>query len=267
LSGLRILVVDDCDINRDVAQRILTAEGASVTLANNGRQAVDSLLARAGQVDLVLMDVQMPVMDGYQATRLIRASAELATLPVIALTAGAFRSQEEAARSAGVSGFIAKPFDVPACVAMILQLTARRAADRIEADRIETGARDARARAGCAADLPGIALDAGLANWKDEAIYRRYLRKFARDYAGSVHDIARADIAPACALAHKLQGAAASLALVQVALLARQAQQVLRSQADPVAALAALQGALDTALASIAHYAPDDAGNDEMAIE
>lgn len=275
LSGLRILVVDDCDINRDVAQRILTEEGASVTLANDGQQAVDRLLAQIGQIDLVLMDVQMPVMDGYQATRLIRATPALATLPVIALTAGAFRNQEDAAKSAGMSGFVAKPFDVPACSAMILKLTARRAADGIAAEKIEknkigkstieTSARDARPHAECAPELPGIALDAGLASWKDETIYRRYLRKFACDYAGSVHDIARADLAPACALAHKLQGAAASLALVQVALLARQVQQVLRSQSDPVAALAALQGALDTALASIAQYAAQDAGNDEAA--
>jgi CheY-like chemotaxis protein len=261
LSGLRILVVDDCDINRDVAQRILSAEGASVTLANDGRQAVDTLLAQPSQVDLVLMDVQMPEMDGYQATRLIRASPELAALPIIALTAGAFKNQEDAARSAGMSGFVSKPFDVDGAIALILRLTGARATT------IETGNQAVSESADCAATLPGIALDAGLANWKDATIYKRYLRKFARDYAHSVHEISaklgRAEPLPACALAHKLQGAAASLALVQVPLLARELQQVLRSHGDQVAALAALQGALDIALASIAQYAPDDAGNNE----
>jgi two-component system sensor histidine kinase/response regulator len=158
-----------------------------------------------------------------------------------------------------MSGFVSKPFDVDGAIALILRLTGARATT------IETDNQAVSESADGAATLPGIALDAGLANWKDATIYKRYLRKFARDYAHSVDEISarlgRAEPLPACALAHKLQGAAASLALVQVPLLARDLQQVLHSHGDSVAALAALQGALDIALASIAQYAPDDAGS------
>jgi PAS domain S-box-containing protein len=251
LLGVRIMVVDDSDINRDVAQRILAGEGASVTLASDGRQAIDSLLAKPNQIDLILMDVQMPVMDGYAATRLIRANHELSAVPVVALTAGAFSAQEDAARDAGMNGFIAKPFNVNNTVAMILRLTGRPKSGELADDAAINNAASS-----AITKLPGIALDAGLANWKSERIYRQYLRKFTNTYAGSVHSIAQAEPLQARAIVHKLAGAAASLQLVQVALQARQTEQVLRSGEDPIAALAALQEALDTALASIASYAP-----------
>jgi PAS domain S-box-containing protein len=101
LAGLRILVVDDSDINREVAERILAGEGAQVVLANDGQQAVDWLRAHTNQVDIVLMDVQMPVMNGYEATRLRRLTPALAKLPIIALTAGAFTAQQQLAYAAG----------------------------------------------------------------------------------------------------------------------------------------------------------------------
>ncbi|NBC47623.1 MAG: response regulator [Gammaproteobacteria bacterium] len=110
LPGARLLVVDDSEINREVAQRILANEGAAVTLAGDGREAVDWLLLHPGAVDLVLMDVQMPVMDGYDATRSIRCSAALAALPVVALTAGAMPAQAERAQAAGMDAFVSKPF-------------------------------------------------------------------------------------------------------------------------------------------------------------
>ena len=269
LRRLRILVVDDSDINREIAQRILAGEGASVTLARDGREAIDRLLAYPGQIDLILMDVQMPVMDGDAATRLIRASPLLAAVPVIALTAGAFGEQEVAARQAGMNGFIAKPFDVNATVAMILRLTGR--PESGESAAIDDGAIDsvaAQAATAARAPLPGIAVDAGLATWKDEKIYRQYLRKFANDYAGSARAImgqlTQAEPQPARAIAHKLAGAAASLALIQVAQQARETEQALRNSAGADvagaaaagAALARLQAALDTALESIARYAP-----------
>ncbi len=265
LRGVRILVVDDSDINRDIAQLILAGEGASVTLAGDGKEAVDALLADPGRIDLILMDVQMPVMDGYAATRLIRAHPLLAAVPVIALTAGAFDAQADAAREAGMNGFIAKPFDVNDTVAMILRLTGR--LDSGKCDAIDDAAIDSadaqidQAATATSAQLPGIAVEAGLATWKNEKIYRQYLRKFANDYAGSARNIkdklARAEQEQALAIAHKLAGAAASLALTQVALQARATEEALRSTGTADAtALTALQAALDTALASIALYAP-----------
>jgi CheY-like chemotaxis protein len=94
LPGVRVLVVDDCSINRDVARRILEREGAIVTVCVNGREAVDAA-APGPAVDLVLMDMQMPELDGDAATRCIRGELQLTQLPVLALTAGALKAEQQ----------------------------------------------------------------------------------------------------------------------------------------------------------------------------
>ncbi len=118
LAGARILLVDDSELNLEVAAHILQTEGASVTTLENGKLAVDVLAAQPDAFDIVLMDVQMPVMDGYSATREIRRMG-LATLPVVALTAGALSSQRQLALDAGMNGFITKPFVVENLVTMV----------------------------------------------------------------------------------------------------------------------------------------------------
>ena len=124
LAGVRVLVVDDNEINLRVAQRILELEGACVQLAHDGAQAVDCLFAEGHGIDLVLMDVQMPVLDGRDATRRIRQVPALASLPVIAITAGALLSERHEAQAAGMNDFISKPFDpenLIACIARNLR--------------------------------------------------------------------------------------------------------------------------------------------------
>ena len=116
LHGVRVLVVDDSDINREVAQKILSREGAIVELARDGHEALAKLSEPAAIFDAVLMDVQMPLMDGHEATRRIRHELGLATLPVIALTAGALVSERARAYEAGMSDFVSKPFDPKALV-------------------------------------------------------------------------------------------------------------------------------------------------------
>jgi PAS domain S-box-containing protein len=121
LIGVRILVVDDSDINLDVTKSILELEGASVTLANNGEQAFEMLRGAPGSADLVLMDIQMPVLDGYDATRRIRGELGLVDLPIIALTAGALSSERQRAADAGMNDYLIKPFDPPTLVRRILR--------------------------------------------------------------------------------------------------------------------------------------------------
>ncbi|MFB1486374.1 MULTISPECIES: response regulator [unclassified Thiocapsa] len=106
-SGASVLVVEDNLLNQEVAKRILEKTGAQVTLASHGAEAVD--LVHARRFDLVLMDLQMPVMDGFEATRRIRAS--FPDLPVIALSAAVMEADRERARVAGVQGHLAKPID------------------------------------------------------------------------------------------------------------------------------------------------------------
>ncbi|HEX7985965.1 MAG TPA: response regulator [Duganella sp.] len=116
LSGVRLLLVEDNAINQNVAKGILEQAGAAVAVAENGEVAVR--LLRGERYDLVLMDVQMPVMDGFTATRLIREELRL-QLPVIAMTAGVMESEREQCIAAGMDDFIAKPIDVDQMFATI----------------------------------------------------------------------------------------------------------------------------------------------------
>jgi signal transduction histidine kinase/DNA-binding response OmpR family regulator len=257
LDNVRILIVDDTEINREVALRIFTGEGAQVSLANDGREAVDWLLAHPGEADIVLMDVQMPVMDGLAATRLIRETPALAQLPVIALTAGAFKVQEDAAKAAGMNGFLSKPFDVDVAINLILKNT-RRAASAV-APSITATYSPAPSRQRIAHYLPGLAVEHGLKTWKDETAYRRYLRKFAQDFEHSVGEMRQAEPAVAAARAHALKGAAGNLALFELAALTGKLDAALRSGEDADRLFTGLQTAMDIALDSIRRYAPDPA--------
>ena len=120
LKGLRVLAVDDNRLNRLVVERVLQLEGAWVTLAVDGQQALQLLRTAPQPFDVVLMDVQMPVMDGLTATREIRQDPGLAGLPVVALTAGVLPEEREAALNAGMNDFLAKPLD-PKRLASVLQ--------------------------------------------------------------------------------------------------------------------------------------------------
>ncbi|MEH6874884.1 MAG: ATP-binding protein, partial [Candidatus Competibacter sp.] len=121
LSGARVLVVDDSAINRDVVERALKLEGATITLAGDGQQAIQHLRARPDAFDAVLMDVRMPVLDGLAATRIIRSELGLTELPVLALTAGVLAEQQAAARAAGVNDVLAKPLDLEQLTATLLR--------------------------------------------------------------------------------------------------------------------------------------------------
>ncbi|TFW13470.1 PAS domain-containing sensor histidine kinase [Duganella callida] len=111
LHGARLLLVEDHPLNQVVARGMLEHAGASVDLAENGELAVDRLRDHPANYDIVLMDVQMPVMDGYEATRRIRHVLGL-KLPILAMTAGVMQSEQDQCIAAGMDDFIAKPVDV-----------------------------------------------------------------------------------------------------------------------------------------------------------
>jgi CheY-like chemotaxis protein/anti-sigma regulatory factor (Ser/Thr protein kinase) len=121
LTGLRVLLVEDNPTNRLVGAKILEALGAGVTLAEDGLEGVEA--AVAGGYDLILMDVQMPVMDGVEATRRIRAlSAAVASTPIIGLTANAMAHQRRAYLAAGMDGVASKPIAPAALAAEIVRV-------------------------------------------------------------------------------------------------------------------------------------------------
>jgi len=115
LAGKRALLVEDNDLNREIARELLSEEGMIIEEAEDGKIAVDRLLEKgAGYYDLVLMDIQMPVMDGYEATRTIRrfADKDLASIPIVAMTANAFEEDQKRVIEMEMDAYIAKPVDV-----------------------------------------------------------------------------------------------------------------------------------------------------------
>ena len=204
LQDMRILVVEDNLINQQVAEELLTMEGALVSLAANGQLGVDAVAAARPQFDVVLMDLQMPVLDGMAATRLIRGHLGLADLPIVAMTANAMASDREECLAAGMTEHVGKPFDLSQLVNLLLQLTGREVGPRSVADVPLQG-------------LPGGRIDAATAIARmsgSTSLYLRSAQQFARDLPALAADwgqIVDTDVPLAAMKMHTLKGTAAVL--------------------------------------------------------
>lgn len=253
LPGVHILLVDDSDINLEVATRLLQREGAEVMTAIDGERALACLADPARRIDLVLMDVQMPVMDGYEATRRLRLLPGREETPVLALTAGVFKDQREAALASGMNDFIAKPLDVEQLIATLL----RYLPDVV----LPLTVNDER--------LPhepvaGIDIDTGLRNWGEASVYLKYLRRFRDDYmtVGTVLPgyIAQHETDAAASLTHKLKGVAGSLSLTDVARISAELNEAIEQGGDTSQLIAPFLEALERAQHSIDTYAGREPG-------
>ncbi|MDP3832425.1 MAG: response regulator [Hydrogenophaga sp.] len=259
LRGLNILLVEDNETNQQVACELLTDEGASVSVAANGQIAVDTLAADGGTFDIVLMDLQMPVMDGFAATRCIRQDLRLTQLPVIAMTANAMASDREACLQAGMNDHVGKPFDLAQLIAVIQQ-HARGTATALAGDTVSPSPRADSA-------LPPAALRAA----RDEGVdlvpavqrlggshkaYTRFLERFIDDHAHQLAlleaALAEHDLKSGARVAHTLKGLAATLgipALVERCFKAEKALAAARDGSD--GARAPVQALLDFPLAGL----------------
>ncbi|MDE6053441.1 MAG: response regulator, partial [Lachnospiraceae bacterium] len=113
--GKKILLVEDNEINQEIAREILQDAGLTIDIVSDGTEAVDTIKkVEAGTYDLILMDIQMPIMDGYEATRRIRAleDSARASVPIVAMTANAFEEDRQKAMDAGMNAHVAKPIDI-----------------------------------------------------------------------------------------------------------------------------------------------------------
>ena len=223
LAGLRFLVVDDSDTHRELLCQALTLEGAHVATAVNGQQAVQRLGAAPTGYDAVLMDLQMPVMDGLTATRQIRGALGLRSLPVIALTAGVLPEQRQAALAAGVDAVLTKPLDLDQIAALLRQWLPDRDAqpESTIATATASGAgTEPAADPGPAGDdfppIPGInPIKAASLFRGNPALFRQLLAGLGPKYGGVVAatraDLAQGERAGAARRLHQLRGYAANL--------------------------------------------------------
>ncbi len=258
LQGLRILAADDVDINRDILSALLRRRGATITCAENGEDAVKCLThAGAGHFDLVLMDVQMPVMDGLEATRHLLALDP--SLPVLALTAHAL--PEECARclAAGMVGHLAKPFDAQEVVSQILQHSRRPVAtDTPPTPHAEAVLAQPPAPAGDTAP-PTLELDQALSRCGgQEALLRKLLHRFVDQQADFVARHRGAQAADAQAprelarAVHQFKGTAANLGMPALSACAAALETALR--ATPSSTPEVLGQAWSALEASLQHH-------------
>jgi len=207
----------------------------------------------------VLMDIQMPNMDGYAAVRQIRLNPQWAQLPVLALTAGAFDNLKQAALEAGMNDFIPKPFNVAALIATIQHwcactpLTKNSPATGAEVSASVSTA-PLLAAEPAPQQWPGIDLEAALRIWGQIDLYQNYLSRFLKKYTSAGLEIAnlaqRGDFDSIAALTHKIKGAASGLGLVNVAERCVDLETLLRSRELLGAPALALQAALQEVSAS-----------------
>ena len=282
IAGARLLLVEDNEVNQLVATELLRAQSFVVEVAENGQVALDLVQTRATQgrpFDLVLMDMQMPVMDGVTATAHIRQSLDARALPIVAMTANAMATDRQRCLQAGMNDFVTKPIDPQALWQALLQWVGRRPGLGVAALQLSENSQGASSSS--TDELPGTAqalcevaaLDAaaGLRRMGGSTpLYIKLLNKFVQSQADMEQRVAQAlqagDAASAERMAHTLKGVAANLGANALAHSAGLLEECLRNGMSTGSVQAALQhtgqvlrqllSALQPALARVAGDAP-----------
>jgi len=266
-AGARLLLAEDNLVNQEVAGALLRVAGLQVDVAGTGRQAVD--MARDGAYALVLMDVQMPEMDGLDATRALRAIPACRQLPILAMTANAFGDDREACLAAGMNDHLPKPVDPAALYAALLRWlpVGRRAPAPADAAPAAAGADDPLAWL-TGVDALNAPLGLQLCGQQPE-LYRLLLGRFVQLYHDGLPRVDGADLADAAGLRkglHSLRGAAASIGATSLQRLAGDLEQrcntgdlVLASGEDLRRAAAPLRQALQALIEQLRPRLGDEA--------
>ena len=227
MRGSKILLVEDNEVNQQFAKEILRLGGFEVGIAANGKEALAKLEKEV--YNAVLMDVQMPVMGGLEAARLIRSDARFANLPIIAMTANVMKGAKEECLAAGMNDYVSKPIDSEGLFRVLNHW--------LPTQKLESFPQDRQPLGNVPENLPGIDLQTGVermgGNWE---LYRQLLLNYPEKYAISVRDIQQAvedgDIETAIRLAHTLKGVAANLRFDEVYGVARELELALKNQAN-----------------------------------
>ncbi|MEI6209757.1 MAG: Cache 3/Cache 2 fusion domain-containing protein [Desulfuromonadales bacterium] len=221
-STYHILLVEDNEINQQLATELLKDTGVGVTVASNGAEAVAAVTEGNNTFDMILMDIQMPVMDGYEATRLIRADSRFTALPIIAMTAHAMLEEQQKVLTSGMDAHIPKPIDVRALLRVMRLFLGVQTVDMpLSKTHDESD--------GGAAEIPVIAgFDVAAALDRldgNEKLFRWLLRSFVENKADAVKIIEEAlssgDTTLAARHAHTLKSSAGSIGAVELESLAQ----------------------------------------------
>jgi PAS domain S-box-containing protein len=252
LAGMRVLLVEDNEINQEMAQYILLHAGARVDIACNGSVAVELLKADPERYDAVLMDLQMPVMNGYEATATLRAMG-LKELPIIAMTANALDEDRQLAVEAGVNAHVPKPIDVDELLATLLRLAPLHPGRAAPDESWRQAPDDDRPTS-----LPGIDLEAALKRLAGNyPAFVGLLKRFENSQGGTVGEVrillASGKQHAAAQLLHRLRGVAANLGAGDIARLSAQAEVALHEGSETD--LAFLLTALDQSISVVTEAA------------
>ncbi len=263
LQGARILVVDDSEINLEIAVALLRQQGATCHTCVNGQEAADWLLAHPDEVDAVLMDVQMPVLDGLEATRLIKSHEAFKSLPVIALTAGALDSERMRAKAAGMDDFLTKPLE-PLDVVKLLRsrigLYRGKAPQVLLSQSKEGAASSVLPESQPWPEIPGINKTLAMPYSSNSVVlFNKLLTLMKKNY--STWSVTWLELAQhqgtginadLCASLHKLRGSAGMLGAAELAGVAEQAEgSLLRGSVMPLEAVQQVTKVLDDLLAHV----------------
>ena len=252
--GCNLLLCEDNPINQEVALALLRDIGLRVDVAEDGAQALQKV--SANKYDLILMDVQMPVMDGLEATRRIRLLPEYAKLPILAMTANAYAEDKQACMEVGMNDFVAKPVDPDTLFTALLKWLPSHSAEPVAV--LQDAETDV-ALGKALEEIEGIDLSAGLSITRGRPErYARLLRMFSNDHAADVDrvrtELAAGDRETAERIIHSLKGVAGTLGLNEVYPLVVELNVLIRSNVtvdEILAAIFPLEAALKTVCSGI----------------
>ncbi len=256
LTGTRILLVEDNEINRELAEELLSQVGIELSIAEDGQQALEILAFEP--FDLVLMDCQMPVMDGYQATEELRRVPKFAKLPIIAMTANVIKEDVERALEAGMNDHIAKPIQVEEMFATISKWLPNTSIKPTADITTETQAKPEQSTPLSLPDIEQIDTELGLQHTRTEALYVRLLKRFYDSQEGFIatikHTIEKEDFDNAERLAHTLKSTAGTLGIQRLASLAAEMETAMSEQSGHAYILEALEKELTEVLSALATW-------------